>query len=75
MKRTLSLLLCLALTFSLCASMAEAQYTPGTYEQTAKGMGGDVKVTVTVDAASITDVQVDVSHETPGYGADHRDGH
>ena len=72
MKRTLSLLLCLALTFSLCASMAEAQYTPGTYEQTAKGMGGDVKVTVTVDEHAITAASVDVSCETPGYGADHQ---
>ena len=73
MKKLLSVVLTLAMVLTMAVGMAETTlYTPGTYEAAAQGMGGDVKVTVTVDAASITDVQVDVSHETPGYGADHQ---
>ena len=48
---------------------AEPIYTPGTYEATAKGISSDVKVTMTFDEYSITDVQIDVSGETPGIGA------
>ena len=73
MKKLLSVVLTLAMVLTMAVGMAETTlYTPGTYEAAAQGMGGDVKVTITVDAASITDVQVDVSHETPGYGADHQ---
>ncbi len=43
-------------------------YTPGTYSATAKGIGSDVKVTMTFDANSITDVVIDVSGETPEIG-------
>ncbi|MCD7757190.1 MAG: FAD-binding protein, partial [Clostridiales bacterium] len=46
-----------------------ATYVPGTYSATATGMG-EVTVTMTFDETSITDVQIDVSNETPGYGAD-----
>jgi succinate dehydrogenase/fumarate reductase flavoprotein subunit/uncharacterized protein with FMN-binding domain len=42
-------------------------YTPGTYSAEAQGIG-TVKVTMTFDADSITDVQVDVSEETPNIG-------
>ncbi len=42
-------------------------YTPGTYSAEAQGIG-TVKVTMTFDAESITDVQVDVSEETPTIG-------
>ena len=35
------------------------QYTPGTYEATAQGYGGTVKVTMTFDAGSITDVKAE----------------
>ncbi len=45
----------------------EATYTPGTYSATATGMG-EVTVTMTFDETSITDVQIDVSNETAGYG-------
>jgi len=44
-------------------------FVPGTYSATAKGMESDVKVTITVDDSSITDVAVDVSGETQGIGA------
>lgn len=42
-------------------------YKPGTYSATAQGIG-TVTVTMTFDAESITDVQVDVSEETPNIG-------
>ncbi|MCD7819785.1 MAG: FMN-binding protein, partial [Lachnospiraceae bacterium] len=42
-------------------------YTPGTYSATAQGIG-TVTVTMTFDAESITDVQVDVSEETATIG-------
>ncbi len=45
-------------------------FVPGTYTASAKGMESDVKVTITVDESSITDVQIDVSGETKGIGAD-----
>ncbi len=43
-------------------------YTPGTYSATAKGIASDVKVTMTFDEKSITDVQIDASGETPDIG-------
>ena len=46
----------------------EKKYTPGTYSASAKGIGSDVVVTMTFDESSITDVQIDVSGETPDLG-------
>ena len=46
----------------------EAIYTPGTYTASAKGIASDVKVTMTFDETSITDVKIDVSGETPDIG-------
>lgn len=43
-------------------------YTPGTYSASAKGISSDVTVTMTFDETSITDVQIDVSGETPEIG-------
>ena len=42
-------------------------YKPGTYSAKAAGIG-DVVVTMTFDANKITDIVLDVSHETPGIG-------
>ena len=42
-------------------------YTPGTYSATATGMG-EVTVTMTFSADAITNVVVDTSKETTGYG-------
>ena len=46
------------------------KYTPGTYSATAKGISSDVSVTMTFSEDAITDVQIDVSGETAGIGAD-----
>lgn len=43
-------------------------YTPGTYTASARGIGSDVTVTMTFDEHSITDMQIDVSGETPDIG-------
>lgn len=42
-------------------------YKPGTYSAKAAGIG-DVVVTMTFDTNKITDVVLDVSHETPNIG-------
>ena len=56
---------------SLAAAAAGAApagiYKPGTYSAKASGIG-EVTVTMTFDAERITDVVLDVSHETPGIG-------
>ncbi len=44
------------------------KYKPGTYSATEKGIASDVKVTMTFDENSITDVQIDASGETPDLG-------
>ena len=43
-------------------------YTPGTYSASAKGIASDVTVTMTFDETSITDIQLDLSQETPDIG-------
>lgn len=63
MKKLSSLLLVLVMLFSVAAH-AEQQ----TYEGTAKGFGGEVKVTVTLDGNKIVAVTAQGDHETPGIG-------
>ena len=43
-------------------------YTPGTYTATYPGFGGDVTVTMTFDATSITDIEIDAAAETSTVG-------
>lgn len=50
------------------APAGSMSYTPGTYTASAKGIASDVTVTMTFDETSITDVQIDVSGETPDIG-------
>lgn len=50
------------------APVGNMSYTPGTYSASAKGIASDVTVTMTFDETSITDVQIDVSGETPDIG-------
>ena len=67
MKRTL----CIALALTLLAGLlpgALAEYTPGTYTGEAMGHEQGLMVTITVDDSTITDVQLDLSHETPEIG-------
>ncbi len=56
-----------ATTVGIPMAAAEGIYTPGTYAATEKGIN-TVKVTMTFSANAITDVVVDCSGETPGYG-------
>lgn len=83
MKKLLCLVLSLVLLLGLaaCGTTAPAEttppaeegiYTPGTYTATATGMA-TVAVTVTVDANAITAVELDVSQETAGIGAETAD--
>ena len=66
------LLLSLALVFSACTNAPKTSkagiYTPGTYTASAKGFGGNVDVTVTVNASKITDVKIVGDKETPAVG-------
>ena len=57
---------------STAASTAAGIYTAGTYSATATGINTTTPVTVTMtfNADTITDVQIDVANETKGYGAD-----
>ena len=43
-------------------------FTPGTYSASARGIDSDVKVTMTFDETMITNVDIDVSGETPDIG-------
>ncbi len=82
MNKLLSLLLVLALSLALVACNAApassqpaapeattGKYTPGTYEGTAKGYGGDLKVTVTLGDNQIEKIEVAENKETAGVGS------
>ena len=47
-----------------------ATYIPGTYSAEAEGINSMVKVTMTFDETSITDVVIDASGETPNLGGE-----
>lgn len=64
-RKLLSVVLALAMLLSI-AGMALAQTADGTYEGVAQGMGGDVKVSVTVSGGVITDVTILSQNETVG---------
>lgn len=50
-------------------TQAAGEFTPGVYEGTAKGFGGDVTAEVTIDeTGTITDLKVTGDGETPGVG-------
>ena len=53
---------------SSSTASASGTYTPGSYSATSRGISSDVTVTMTFDAESITDVTIDVSGETEGFG-------
>jgi len=71
MKKT-SKILALVLVLAMCMGLvafADNAYTPGTYTGTSSGHEDGITVTVTVDANSITNVEIDVSNETATIGA------
>ena len=78
MKRGLIKVICSVVSISMilvgCSSgqaksnNEEGKYIKGTYTATAKGFGGEIKVEVTVDEASITNVVVTGESETDGIG-------
>ena len=63
-KKYFSLLLCL--TLMLCASLAAAEYTPGTYEGAQPGFGGDITAKVTVSENEIVSIEFAEHKETVG---------
>ena len=71
MKKILSLLLCAAMLLGVtaCGAKDAGKFTPGTYTATAKGFGGDVTVTLTVDSSKITAVDITGDSETAGIGS------
>lgn len=74
-KKSLKTLSLLALTFFVAivatgcgtkeADETDALFTPGTYEGTADGYGGEITATVTVTADEITEIEIDMPDETP----------
>lgn len=58
----------IGLSVCLSSTAFGAGYTPGTYEASVQGLGGPVTVTMTMDEASITDVQIVGENETPEIG-------
>ncbi|MGN1030949.1 MAG: FAD-dependent oxidoreductase, partial [Butyricicoccaceae bacterium] len=67
MKRLV--LLALACVMLMCCEgcvLAENAYTPGSYTAAAKGMGGDVNVTVNFSENAIISIEVGENSETPG---------
>ncbi len=50
------------------AAASGLTFTPGTYSASARGINGDVTVTMTFDETMITDVKIDASGETPDIG-------
>ena len=65
-RKWLSLLLCLILALTSVSLAFADEPADGVYEGAALGMGGDVKVAVTVEGGKITDVTVTEQNETPG---------
>lgn len=65
------------LGFSACSSQPKNEqpqdiskiYTPGVYEYTTKGFGGDIKATVKFDENKITEVAIVGENETEGIGS------
>lgn len=53
---------------AIAAAGPAGSFTPGTYSSSARGINGDVTVTMTFSETNITDVQIDASAETPDIG-------
>ena len=62
MKRFAAMLIALVMVLTMVPAMAES------FTGTAKGFGGDVTVTLTIDNGVITDAKAEGADETPGVG-------
>ena len=65
MKKLL-LTVCTVLALCLAGCAKGGSYTAGTYTASAKGMGGDVNVSVTFSKSAITKIEIGAHNETPG---------
>ena len=70
MKKFISLCLCVCLVLSLAAVGHAESFTPGTYEASAHGFGGEVTVKLTVDAEKVTGIEIVGDGETPTVGGE-----
>lgn len=68
MNKIGKLILSAMMAFSLVACSSSAKTVSGEYTGTAKGMGGDVTVTLTLKDSVITDVKAEGKDETEGIG-------
>lgn len=59
-----------AVAETTAAAGGSGKYIPGTYTGAADGIHSVITVTMTFDEEKVTDVVLDVSGETPGYGQD-----
>lgn len=67
--KKLSILLAMLLLFSCFTAGASAEgLTPGTYEGKANSVGGPIRVAVTVDESSITNIEILEIHDSEGVG-------
>ena len=68
MKRILVFAVITALVLSGCKQEAPLTFQAGTYEVTAQGHNGDIRLSVTFSDSCITDIKVLEQHETPHIG-------
>lgn len=68
MKKLMSAILCLTMLLCCVPGMAEAVYTPGTYEASVQGMGGPVVVTMEFSEDAIISITAVGEQETKGLG-------
>ena len=69
MKKLVSLLMALVLVLSAAGFAMAEGYVPGTYTAAKNGFGGEIVVTMTVDEAAITAVEITGEGETAGIGS------
>ena len=67
MKKILYFIL-IAILICGCKQEAPLTFQAGTYEVTAQGNNGDIRLSVTFSDSCITDIQVLEQHETPHIG-------
>ncbi len=58
----------LSLLAGCSKSPSSGGYTAGTYEESAVGFHGEVKVAITFDSKKVTDVKIEAPNETPSVG-------